>query len=263
VETGAAGGAPRSPGRRRLLAAAALAAVAAGAWRGFSLTLTRLRYGLARRVLFLTDLHIHHRQPTWLHVLLEETRPDLVLLGGDLWDELSPRPPAPALQVVEELTSWAPVAAVLGNHEHWTARRGGPGLEEAARLLEARGAVLLRDEAAWVGGLRVCGVDWRDRVDEYPAALNQLPLGRCSIVLAHSPDVFHYASTGARLLYLAGHTHGGQVCLPGARSIRTNSVYGYTWGRYQRGKAVLYVSRGLGEMIPPRICCPREAVVID
>jgi len=82
-------------------------------------------------------------------------------------------------------------------------------------------------------------------------------------VLVHSPDTFHYTPPDSSVLVLAGHTHGGQVCLPpGAIPVTTNNLYGYAWGLYRRGRAKIYVSRGVGEMIPPRLDCGRQAIII-
>ena len=250
--------------RRAFLAAAVVGAIAApGAVKGYSVEVTVVEAALRQRIVFLSDLHVHLREPRGLVELVSGLNPSLILLGGDIWDELSPDPPWAALRLVEELSSLAPLAAVLGNHEHWAARSGhGPPLREAVRLLEERGAHVLRDEAIRLGGIDICGIDWRDDVAAYAAPLARLHRKGCSVVLAHSPDVFHYSDPGYDAFYLAGHTHGGQVCLPGAVTLKTNSVHGYKWGLYRRGSARLYVSRGLGEMLPPRLFCPRQLVVI-
>ena len=81
----------------------------------------------------------------------------------------------------------------------------------------------------------------------------QVPAGAFSILLYHTPDLMPYiadarvAGTGVTL-YLAGHTHGGQIRLPIYGALATSSRWGkrYEMGRYYEGETTLYVSRGLG-----------------
>ncbi|MFN7106430.1 MAG: metallophosphoesterase, partial [Pyrobaculum sp.] len=120
------------------------------------------------------------------------------------------------------------------------------------RALEEAGVHVLIDDWTSIGGLKIFGLDWREDPRTYPQVRD------ADVVLAHSPDAFHNAVGG---LYLAGHTHGGQICLPKNVPIVTNSVYGYTWGLYKRGDAVMYTSRGVGEMFP-RLFCSREYVLV-
>lgn len=203
--------------------------------------LRRLDLGLGRRVVFVSDLHIHGVSG------LELPEYDVLLIGGDIYDRNTPG----AWAVVEALAPLrGPKIAVLGNHEYWDRRRVPLG--EGLRALEEAGVHVLRDDWVQVGPLRVHGLDWRDDPRTYPAVRD------ADVVLVHSPDAFQQAVGG---LYLAGHTHGGQFCLPGGVPLITNSYYGYTQGIYRRGEAVMYVSRGVGEMLP-RLWCNREVVLI-
>lgn len=68
--------------------------------------------------------------------------------------------------------------------------------------------------------------DWRDQEEPIKS------LGEADVLVSHTPDVFPLTSEKTPLV-LAGHTQGGQVCLPGARPLATNSVHGYTWGGLQ------------------------------
>ncbi|MEZ0319251.1 MAG: metallophosphoesterase [Pyrobaculum sp.] len=215
--------------------------VAVGGVALLDLKISRLNVGLGRRVLFISDLHIHSRRSYDL------PDADLVLIGGDTYDERTP-----SLEVVVEVVRGVrgPKVAVLGNHEYW-ARRRFP-LREGVRALEEAGVHVLRDDWVDVGGLRVYGLDWREDPRSYP------PVRGADVVLAHSPDAFQNSVEG---LYLAGHTHGGQFCLPGNVPLFTNSHFGYTWGWYRGGSAAMYVSRGLGEMFP-RMYCDREVVLL-
>ena len=90
-----------------------------------------------------------------------------------------------------------------------------------------------------------------------------------SVLLYHKPDLAYAARDRQINLYLAGHTHGGQVRMPFYGAIFTNSRYGknFEMGLYHLGQTDLYVSRGIGFVggIGPRarFLCPPEVVVID
>ena len=236
------------------LASITTAYVLPGILTSYTVEINKLDLGLGKRLALLTDLHIH--QPRYdLRALLEAVKPDIVVLAGDTWDEDTPR-----LDVVEEtLKSIKPLVkagiAVLGNHEHWSGWKHS--IKEGIHLLEDNGFTVLRDSLADIAGFRIAGLDWRENPRQYPGVIAR----DADIIIAHSPDALP-SLPGHEALFLAGHTHGGQVCLPGARSIVTNSVYGYKWGLYRVDRIVAYISRGLGEKFPVRIYCPRQLVII-
>lgn len=97
----------------------------------------------------------------------------------------------------------------------------------------------------------------------------EVPSDAFTLLLYHSPDLIESAAAEGIDLYLAGHTHGGQIRLPFYGAIITSSVYGkrYEMGRYTEGETTLYVSRGLGMegSVMPRVrfLCPPEIVVVD
>ncbi len=230
--------------RRRTFLALLAGAAASAAGLGTShvdADLTQLNLGLGKRVVFISDLHLHGVRE------VELPSYDLLLIGGDTYDEHTP-----SLDVVtatlEKLPG--PKIAVLGNHEHWS-RRKFP-LRQGVKALEDAGVHVLVDDWTQVGGLKIHGLDWREDPRSYPAVAD------ADVVLVHSPDAFQTAQRG---LYLAGHTHGGQFCLPFNVAVYTNSHFGYTWGLYEREDAAMYVTRGFGEMLP-RLFCRREVVLI-
>ncbi|MFN3805061.1 MAG: metallophosphoesterase [Pyrobaculum sp.] len=200
--------------------------------------LTVLEMGVGRRLLFLTDIHGVFKPPAVEY--------DVVLIGGDTYDEWTPDL-GPVVESLSKLRG--PKIAVLGNHEHWTKRIS---IRVGIKALEEAGVHVLVDDWTSAGGLKVFGLAWREDPRTYP------PVRDADIVLAHSPDAFHNAVGG---LYLTGHTHGGQFCLPKDIAVFTNSIYGYTWGLYRRGDAVMYTSRGVGEMWP-RVFCSREYLLV-
>jgi predicted MPP superfamily phosphohydrolase len=100
-------------------------------------------------------------------------------------------------------------------------------------------------------------------------ALDDVPQGAFTVLLYHTPDLVPQALAGGADLYLAGHTHGGQIRLPIYGALMTATAVGkrYEMGRYDVDGLTLYVSRGIGmegRGAPrARFLCPPEIVCID
>ena len=95
------------------------------------------------------------------------------------------------------------------------------------------------------------------------AALEAAPEGFC-IALVHSPEIVDRAAVRHRL-YLTGHTHGGQICLPGGRPLATGlrRHHDLASGLWRHGEMMGYTSRGVGTCILPiRTHCPGEIAVV-
>ena len=96
------------------------------------------------------------------------------------------------------------------------------------------------------------GVDCDHDLETDGAVLKKLielaPANSTRILLYHSPELMPMAQQYPIDLYLCGHTHGGQVRLPGYGAILTSSALGkrYEMGRYTEQNTTLYVSRGIG-----------------
>ncbi len=207
---------------------------------------TRLKLGLGTKAAFLVDTHIHGIGPVERQVLevLQEERPEIILHGGDVIDEFT----GSLDQVKSYLASLEADEkyVVFGNHDYWCGRAA-----ELTRILEECGFKVLRDEVVKSGIGKIAGVDWRDD--------RQYDVGCCraDIILAHDPNVALYTHNAK--VIIAGHTHGG-VRL-GSLTILTNSAY--TRGLYDLGSSILYVSRGLGSIIPLRPTSPLELVILE
>jgi len=236
--------------RRRLLASSSAALVVGVAGFGYSDTqdiqLTRIRVGLNSKTVFLVDPHIHgvgDAERRLLELVAEE-RPDTILMAGDLVDEYTGD-----LRDAEEYVSNLEAKekfAVMGNHEYWSGKAG-----EAARILKSNGFEILSNSSASSSAGRIYGLDW---VDEriYPK------LEANGLVIVHDPNAAPNIS--GNCIILAGHTHGGLVL--GGIELYSNSLY--TRGMYQLGTNTrLYVSRGLGQILPFRFASPLELVVLE
>jgi uncharacterized protein len=219
------------------------------------------------RIAFLTDLHHGEFVRTasvraWVEATLREA-PDLVLLGGDLVDG-SPGidPDGELTAALARLSAPLGVLAVAGNHDH--ARYGGT--RRFADRLRAAGidvlvnrGVPVRDDL-FVGGLD----DLRNGRPDLRAALGGRPATGATVLVSHNPDVLPEVPTEIPLT-LSGHTHGGQVVLPGVGALYTSSRYGDRFlAGWVEGPARGYVSRGLGvTSVPIRINCPAELTILD
>ena len=230
--------------------------------------------GLARplRMAVLTDLHlgpyIRERQlADWVRVATA-TRPDLVVLVGDLVDARYAGDLSEFGRWLPELRSPLGTYVVPGNHD----RSRYPDLVPWLRMLNDVGATVLLNEGRRVrDDLYLAGIDdFREgRPDPVAALAGAGPdSGMARVLLSHNPDVIpELSAAGGAIpdLLLCGHTHGGQICIPGVGAVVTGSEYGR---RYVSGwvpaPMPAFVSRGLGvTLVPLRFDCPAELVVMD
>lgn len=152
------------------------------------------------------------------------------------------------------------VYGVLGNHDFAAMV---PGLEAAGyRMLLNEAAVLRRGGAS----LAIAGID--DPVifetGDIAKALGGVPAGCVKVLLSHSARVAPEAEAAGVSLLLAGHTHGGQICLPGGLTVLRNEDLPrrYMKGPWRMGSLQAYVSAGCGASgLPCRINCPAELVI--
>jgi predicted MPP superfamily phosphohydrolase len=230
------------------------------------------------RILLITDIHLGPflRPASLLRVFdrLLAAGPDLVLLGGDLTTaRLDEFPPGTA--AFRALRAPLGVFAVLGNHDHYTGEpdRLRAMLGECGIAVLHNRAVVLERRAIGVAG--VAGAAAPDRLvlagiddlhagrPDLGAALAQAPRGLPIVLLSHNPDIVFEAARHGVGLVLSGHTHGGQVRIPGLPVLVRMSRYRLDEWCYDAGDARVIVSRGLGVTgLPVRLACPPEAVLI-
>ena len=151
------------------------------------------------------------------------------------------------------------VAAILGNHD----------TVDMVPMFEALGVRVLVNQTISIPRqdtmLHITGVDdahyyFTERATD---ALRDAPEG-FRVALVHSPELVPQAAEAGVDLYLTGHTHGGQVCLPGGRPIITHSVLHkrFASGLWREGPTVGYTSRGAGVSgLPVRFNCRGEITV--
>jgi uncharacterized protein len=214
-------------------------------------------------ILQISDLHVDISPAAMrrLGELLPRLSYDLCVLTGDYRG----RTYGPCEATIEGMSRLrdqiaTPVYAVLGNHD---SIRMVPPLEAMGiQMLVNEAEPLVRDGQI----LYLAGIDDAHyyRMDNIEKAASQIPGGEVSILLSHTPEIYRQAAHADFDLLLSGHTHGGQICLPGAIPVTLDSVLPRRMGSgsWRYGRMVGYTSVGVGSCIlPVRINCPPEVTL--
>ncbi len=220
------------------------------------------------RIGFMTDLHRSSIVSQELIVsavgLLMAERPDLIVLGGDYVTWGGDYAAAgdrhfvePAADAVRALSAPHGVYGVLGNHDDdrdMPAAMAARGIEI---LKDARTRLSIRGETVDLIGIRYWTTRERDIAS---VARGAAP---ASILLAHNPARLKEAAALSLPLMLSGHTHGGQIVLPGVGAIAARH-FPIVSGEGSKGSTTAFVSRGVGTIyVPVRINCPPEVAVLN
>lgn len=238
------------------------------------------------RILVLADLHdaVFGNENERLLQLIEEQKPDYILLAGDMLIGQKGYSSDAAAALIRRLSERYPVYYGLGNHEERVKQEpdvyGNIWQEYQAKLpdkvllLENQRAVIRRGQAE----LNIYGLELGDdyykrfhRKELSVSALNER-LGRAdseafNILIAHTPEYFTaYAAWGADIV-LSGHLHGGMMRIPGLGGVispRVRIFPKYDRGRYEEGSSTMLLSGGLGNhTLKIRINNPPEVVVVN
>ncbi|MGF1448144.1 MAG: metallophosphoesterase [Opitutales bacterium] len=212
------------------------------------------------RVLHLTDLHADN-DPELADVLaplLVRLEYDVCVITGD-YRNCTRRSSVEAMRQMRRIAAHLkpPIFGTLGNHD----------FIEKTIDLEAMGIRMLLNEATSFerGGERLylAGIDdaafygtW-----DLKRARREIPSQACALLLSHSPDTYAEAEAAGFAWMLSGHTHGGQICLPGGRPVFTHSKAPrqLAKGPWQWKGLQGYTSRGTGGCgAPLRYQCPPE-----
>ncbi len=201
-------------------------------------------------ILHISDMHVDMSQGAMhrLIELLHEIDYDICVLTGDYRGNTF----GPFEDTLEGMAGVKahlkdPVYAVLGNHD---TIRMVPGLEEMGILM------LLNESVSIERGnerIHVVGIDDAHyyRVDNIEKAASSIDHNEFSILLSHTPEIYRQAAHADFNLLLGGHTHGGQICLPGKIPITLDSVLPRHMGSgaWQYHNMIGYTSAGVGSSI--------------
>jgi uncharacterized protein len=211
-------------------------------------------------ILQISDLHVDISPAAMrrLAELLPQLEYDLCVLTGD-YRGRTYGPCEATIAGMAEIRHHivAPAYAVLGNHD---SLRLAPAFEAMGiRMLVNETVPLLR------GGARVhlAGIDDAHyyRTHNIEKAAAAIPLGEPAILLSHTPEVYRQAAHAGFDLLLSGHTHGGQICLPGAIPLTLDTVLPRHMGRgsWRYAGMIGYTSAGVGSsIVSVRLNCPPE-----
>ena len=221
------------------------------------------------RIVHLSDIHLGQ----WISAkriegvvnLVNKQKPDLVAITGDSVSYVVNDSILDMLRYLKNLKPNDATVAVMGNHDHWVGPEEIRQVMDESKIIELENDVytIKRGEAQ----LNIAGVDsvTLDK-DDLGAVLRKLPKSGPAILLAHEPDFADVsAATGRFSLQLSGHSHGGQMVIPGfGTPFRGSEFRKYPLGKYNVNNMVQYTNRGLGtNVFWIRINCPPEITVIN
>ena len=211
-------------------------------------------------ILQLSDLHADMNPGAMQRLieLLREVQYDICVLTGDYRGQTF-GPFDAALEGVAQVRTHLKelVYGVLGNHD---TIRMVPGLEEIGiRMLLNESEPIVRDDER----IYLAGIDDAHyyRADNIEKTASGIPHGEFSILLSHTPEIYRQAAHASFKLLLSGHTHGGQICLPGSIPITLDSVLPRHMGSgpWIYHKMAGYTSVGVGSsIVAVRFNCPPE-----
>jgi predicted MPP superfamily phosphohydrolase len=212
------------------------------------------------RVGLLTDIHrsrwVSHDDVRHSVSTLMAERPDVIVLGGDYVTLGDRQYVGPSADALAPLSAPHGVFAILGNHDDDTRMPAALAKNGAQVLKDARTHLTINGEGIELAGIRY----WTRR----PADIAAIVRGATSplVLLAHDPRRLTEAATLNIPLVLSGHTHGGQVVLPGLGAIAAQK-FPVVAGLGRQGNTAIFVSRGVGTVyVPVRINCPPEVAVL-
>jgi uncharacterized protein len=217
-----------------------------------------------RRLLHISDIHISDGMTAGELAMGVEAglaaRPDLICLTGDFVTTTVAFDKTGLRRLLRRMAATAPTYAVLGNHD------GRARSAEMMRdLIGSAGIRVLHNESAAHHELTIVGVAdfWSGEFD--PArAFEDCCTARPTLVLCHNPDGKRTLRDYPWQLMLSGHTHGGQVCIPGVNPFWT-PVWDkrFVAGLYHWENRQIFITRGIGSPKHVRAFCRPEVSLLE
>lgn len=186
---------------------------------------------------------------------INQTKPDIILITGDLIAEPNQKPTLAntvedeIAKTLGKLKASKGVYAVLGNHDNWYNHA------KMKRALTKQHIQVLENDAVYVknAGLWIAGIGDESTQHAHPLkAIKSIPKNAAALIMMHDPASFtNLPSTNS--ISFAGHTHGGQVYIPwyGAPINASKAPRAWAYGWVNHNKNKMYVTSGLGVSILP------------
>lgn len=215
------------------------------------------------RIVQISDLHCDDkiRLEERIAAVVPLLHPDVIIFCGDACN--MPSGLGSFKSLLKSFARLAPTYVAKGDWDFFFEPPldyfGGTGAHE---LYNRPVSITKGGESIWLGGTATGSVGLVKEV------LSSIPANAFTVFAYHEPRPDMFPASAAVDLFLVGHTHGGQVVLPGFGALVTRSQYGrrYVSGLYQIGKVKMYVNRGIGmegHFPPVRFLCPPEIAVFD
>ena len=218
------------------------------------------------RILLITDIHIDCIDTLAENItrIASEIDYDFCIFGGDYtlsWGKDYGDAYSKMEAVACRLREKSRVFGILGNYDRYS----------IAEVLDRCGVEMLINENVclkkkgdkiYLVGLDDCS---SYETDDLELADSQIANGAFKIMVCHSPALYKEVAQAGYSLYLAGHTHGGQVCLPGGVVISSGTAAPRRMvkGKWRYGRMMGYTSRGVGtSVVSVRFFCPPEMTII-
>jgi predicted MPP superfamily phosphohydrolase len=219
------------------------------------------------RIVQLSDMHCQPHWQTAYDELIDRIKadePDLIVFTGDITDQIrTPWKCLPtARKLIAQLRAFHGLLGITGNHD--LRIRPGDYNGTPLRLIDGQ-RILLNHCGAQVELIGVPGPERIDCPPDFAAGFPTKKPGVPRIVLSHFPDHIRKLKVLRPDIFLSGHTHGGQICLPGRVPIlRHDSLpMKYFQGAHRLHDAWFFVSRGFGFSTSNyRLFCPSEVIEI-
>jgi hypothetical protein len=212
------------------------------------------------RIGFLTDIHHSMLVPREdvIHAvqLVNAASPDLIVLGGDYVTFGDRAFVGPVAELLAPLRARHGVFAILGNHDDDRDMPAALARQHIQVLRDARTRLEIRGDRIDLAGVRF----WTRRPADLARVLRRAE--NPVLLLAHDPRRLTEAAALNVPAVLSGHTHGGQVVIPGFGALARRR-FPVLAGLARRENTSIFVSRGIGTVyVPVRINCPPEVVIV-
>ena len=221
---------------------------------------------VSTRIAFLSDLHVapHNMSVAKLReifALLKETKPDYVILGGDV---IEMRPDyfmeRPIISLFKDFNTQNTVLGIIGNHEYY-----GGQVQDNIEAMKEAGVIVLKDEVRLIPEKNIAFIGRDDKTNPHRLSLNRLtkdiPDTLYQVVLDHNPASIPDSITEKADLQISGHTHNGQL-FPFNFLVKWLFPNAYGYRKIQKTDTI--VSSGIGTWGPLiRVGTQSELVIID